>query len=57
MNDQSEPSQLFEIWWTAEIDGAYRRWIVQQPRGSALSDFDSRRSFAREAGLLPAWAR
>ncbi len=57
MNDQSEPSQTFEIWWTSEIDAAYRRWIAQQPGGSALSDFDARRSFAHEAGLLPAWAR
>ena len=31
MNDQLEPSQTFEIWWTSEIDGAYRRWIAQQP--------------------------
>lgn len=46
-----QETKEFEIWWTADIDGAYRRSLAQAGATSCP------RVFAEESGLLPLWAR
>lgn len=47
---------LIEIWWTQDIEAAYRRWAEQHTEHGPELNQSALKAFADECGWVPRWA-